>query len=78
MNRTNSRINPASNNKLTGTIPTKVGKCTNLDQMSFDTNGLTGSIPMEIGTVNNLYFIQLCENTAIHTDCQPHVPGRIL
>jgi Leucine-rich repeat (LRR) protein len=45
-----------SRNLLTGTIPTELGKLTNLRMLSLSGNQLTGTIPSELGKLNNLVF----------------------
>lgn len=49
-------------NQLTGTIPTELGRLTNLNELLLNGNQLTGSIPTALGRLTNLYALYLDGN----------------
>jgi Leucine-rich repeat (LRR) protein len=49
-------------NQLTGSIPTELGKLTNLRELNLSDNQLTGSIPTELGKLTNLRELRLSRN----------------
>ena len=44
-----------SRNKLTGTLPTQLGRMTGLRQVWLQDNDLTGPIPTELGRITQMY-----------------------
>ena len=51
-----------SNNRLTGAIPTQLGRLTQLDTLFLMDNDLSGTIPSEIGKIKNLKGLYLDRN----------------
>ena len=49
-------------NKLTGTIPSELGRLTNLVQINLQGNQLSGAIPVEVGNMAKLENLALSEN----------------
>ena len=49
-------------NKLTGTIPTEIGKMKELLELDLFFNELTGTIPTELGQMENLQMMELNNN----------------
>ena len=52
----------ASNSKVTGSIPSEIGKLTNLTYVTLLGNQLTGSIPPEVGNLTSLIKLNLGTN----------------
>jgi len=50
-------------NKLTGSIPTEIGKCYSMSTFAVTGNKLTGPIPSEIGNMKNIERLMLTNNT---------------
>ena len=48
--------------RLTGTIPTEIGRVTLMEALALSGNLLTGSIPTEIGNLGSLRYIDLVNN----------------
>ena len=57
-----------SKNKLYTTIPSWIGKWTNLEHLSLDGNGLYGTIPSALGSFQKLKYLKL--------DTNPQLQGR--
>jgi len=51
-----------SYNQLTGSIPSELGKLSNLRYLYLYDNQLTGSIPSELGNLSNLTYLDLSDN----------------
>ena len=49
-------------NKITGSIPTKIGLATTLEYVHLDGNLLTGTLPTELGVLADLRMIQMHHN----------------
>ena len=49
-------------NRLTGTIPTELGRLTSMQGLHIDNNQLTGTIPAELGRLSNLRWLTLHDN----------------
>ncbi|KAL4600629.1 hypothetical protein ACB092_11G212700 [Castanea dentata] len=49
-------------NKISGNIPTGIGKLTNLEYLDMGNNMLSGHIPFEIGKLHNLQYLDLSAN----------------
>ncbi len=58
-----------SNESLSGTIPTELGRLFELTHLNLSSNSLTGSIPRELGLLYNLEEIRLSGNSL--TGCIP-------
>ena len=52
-------------NELTGTIPTKIGKCTSLHQLELGNNAFYSRIPSQLGTLRNLKNLDLRNNELV-------------
>ena len=48
-----------SNNGLTGSLPSEIGRLTQLSVLMLSDNGLTGSLPSEIGRLTQLSYLAL-------------------
>ena len=51
-----------SHNRLNATLPTELGRCTNLEYMGVDSNDLTGTLPTEFGQLTKMEALVLSEN----------------
>ena len=51
-----------THDNLTGTIPTEIGRLTNLATLAFGKNNLSGSVPTEMGRLSFLRSIALSMN----------------
>lgn len=56
-----------SRNKLTGSLPTTLGRLTDLEILSAASNQLSGSMPTQLGRLTNLFFLSLDSNNLTGT-----------
>ena len=49
-------------NSITGTIPTEIGKSSNLNYIYFESNSLQQNIPSELGNLNRLIYMNVSDN----------------
>ena len=57
-----SSLDLSGNEYISGTLPTVLGKLTNLVSLSLDKNSITGSIPSELGLLSKLESLLLSDN----------------
>ena len=50
---------------MSGSIPTEIGKCTNLWFLELGSCFLTGTLPTELGYAKNLYMLDISFNNGI-------------
>lgn len=55
-------ISAGNNPKLTGPIPSTIGRLTNLTSLFLENCGLQGSLPSTLGNLTNLDFFQISSN----------------
>ena len=60
-------------NKLTGTLPTELGKLKKLKSLELDTNQFTGSVPLEVCSLKENELLETlaveCDEVMCTCDC---------
>ena len=52
-----------NSNQMVGTIPTELGRLSNLQVLDLDSNNLTGTLPTELGKLINVTGLHLSSNS---------------
>ena len=58
-----------NDNRICGTIPTKIGKLTLMKKLTLDYNRILGTVPKELRLMKNLKEVTLYENNNLMGGC---------
>ena len=58
-------LSPQNNSYLSGTIPSQLGRLTDLEGLSLSFNRISGTIPSQLGELTNLKSLSLRDNYLI-------------